>query len=171
MWEPVGHASLGLLFQDFLFNPRTDMESWRWQGTLPGEDLAMARPCSPPCSHRCVTSTHSTPLKLGHNLLVQAPARSPLSPPAATPPAPIPATLRDSLSFPPLAWNTGSNSLPLTTLSDHVALTSLVLPPGSVLLFGYVPFWTQQGKKERLKSMDGANFPLKNITVVRWMRF
>ena len=65
MWEPVGHASLGLLFQDFLFNPWTDMESWRWQGTLPGEDLAMARPCSPPCSHRCVTSTHSTPLKLG----------------------------------------------------------------------------------------------------------
>ena len=102
------------------------MESWRRQGTLPGEDLAMARPCSPPCSHRRVTSTHSTPLKLGHSLLVRAPARSPLSPPAATPPAPIPATLRDSLSFPPLAWNTGSNSLPLTTLSDHVAPTSLV---------------------------------------------
>ena len=71
MWEPVGHTSLGLLFQDFLsLNPWTDVESWRWQGMLPGEDLAVAPLCSPPCSHRCVTSTHSTPLKLGHSLPV-----------------------------------------------------------------------------------------------------
>lgn len=52
----------------FLFSPWTD-ESWRWQGMLPGEDLTVAPLCSPPCSHRCVTSTHSTPLKLGHSLL------------------------------------------------------------------------------------------------------